>query len=166
MAAVVGAEAFKTGMETGLIPNSHVAPGTPPQPHSTANVAAKPSNCAALGMARARPIAFLRHLDNVAAHTCRRRSRRRLREDGRVQCHPQRPSSLLSFNYVASWVARARRRRRQRRGRPYSGCFGTSYPHRGKPVCTHNEANYEKSAEEGQFGTRRLSLLHCGQRAN
>ena len=130
MAAVVGAEAFKTGMETGLIPNSHVAPGTPPQPHSTANVAAKPSNCAALGMARARPIAFLRHLDNVAAHTCRRRSRRRLREDGRVQCHPQRPSSLLSFNYVASWVARARRRRRQRRGRPYSGCFGTSYPHR------------------------------------
>ena len=70
MAAVVGAEAFKTGMETGLIPNSHVAPGTPPQPHSTANVAAKPSNCAALGMARARPIAFLRHLDNVAAHTC------------------------------------------------------------------------------------------------
>ena len=59
---MVGAEALKTGMETGLIPNSHVAPGTPPQPHSTANEAAKPSNCAALRMARARPIAFLRHL--------------------------------------------------------------------------------------------------------
>jgi len=55
---VVGAEALKTGMETGLVPNSHVAPGTPPQPHSTANEAAKPSNCAALRMARTRPIAF------------------------------------------------------------------------------------------------------------
>ena len=55
---MVGAEALKTGMETGLIPNSHVAPGTPPQPHSTANEAAKPSNCAALRMARTRPIAF------------------------------------------------------------------------------------------------------------
>ena len=68
---MVGAEALKTGMETGLIPNSHVAPGTPPQPHSTANEAAKPSNCRQrFRMARARPIAFLRHLDNVAAHTC------------------------------------------------------------------------------------------------
>ena len=73
----------------------------------------------------------LRRLDKVVAHTCRGRSRRRLREDGRDQCHRWRPSSLQSFKLVASWVARARQRRRHRGRAPYAGCFGTSYPQRG-----------------------------------
>ena len=59
------AEAFETGKtggkETGSIPNcnSHVAPRAPPQPHSKADQAAKPSKYAALHMARAPPVSSL-----------------------------------------------------------------------------------------------------------
>lgn len=56
----------------------------------------------------------MRCLDKVAAHTYGRRSRRRLRANGRDQYHRRRPSSLLTFSSVASRVARARRRRLQR----------------------------------------------------
>ena len=65
----------------------------------------------------------LRRLDKVVAHTCRGRSRRRLREDGRDQCHRWRPSSLQSFRLVASWVARARQRRRHRGRAPLCRVF-------------------------------------------
>ena len=103
MEAAVHAEAFKTGKETGSIPSSHVAPGAPPQPQSTADQVDKRAVCAAVKMAHAPPVAFLAMpRQKVAAQTCRRRSRRRLRANGRDQYHQRRPSSLLSFSSVAS----------------------------------------------------------------
>ena len=99
----------------------------------------------------------LRCLDKLAAHTCRRRSRRRLRATGRDQRHRPRPSRHQSLSFVASWWRGPGGSGVSAGGRPYSGCFGTSYPQRGCPsgVGAVSISWIERSAES------RESELEC-----